>query len=180
MPREGEPKAFPWKPMQPIIRQKNLRQSGITLIELVFALAISLVVLLVVMVAYFAGIRTFTQELNRFDIFWGAQQGLDTITEEIKDCLDVTAADSHSITIWWRDLNDNASKEAEEVVSYSLTAGQLIRTQGGVSKVIAKNVEGFQLEYDNPAYPTFVTVSLSMSKGDNQVTLEAKADIRNR
>ena len=148
--------------------------------ELVLVIAISSAVLFVIVTAYLTGVQSFTREMSRFDIFWEANQALEDITGNIRGCLDVTSAASDSITFWWDDLNDNTSMEADEVMTYSLSGQKLIQTIGSGSKPILDHVADFELEYDNPAYPTLVTVTLTMQKEGNYATLEAKADIRNR
>ncbi|MEE8638508.1 MAG: hypothetical protein V3T21_05645 [Candidatus Margulisiibacteriota bacterium] len=160
-------------------RGTHLNRPGITLIELVFSMALSLVILLVVVLAYLVGIRSFTQEMSRFDIFWDAHQGLGTITGDIRECDDVISAQAGSIEIWL-DLNGDTTMEANEVVGYALSGQNLIRTIGSESKPVVHNIVGFDLEYDNPAYPTLVTVTLTMLKEGNLATLESKADIRSR
>jgi hypothetical protein len=70
--------------------------------------------------------------------------------------------------------------EAGEIVSYSLSGQNLVRAIGSETKPMVGNVVDFSLTYDSPAYPTLVTVSLTLLKEGNLATLESKADIRNR
>jgi|GEM_PF-1072769 len=160
-------------------RKTPLSRRGITLVELVIAMAISLALLLVLYAAYFAGVRSFNQEMNRFDIFWDAYRGLDDITNRIRNCDNLISAEAENIHLWL-DENADGSMEASELISYFLSGNKLMRTRGEESRPIVDNVETFMLEYDSPSYPTLVTVTLTMNKGGSRATLEGKADIRNR
>jgi len=167
----GLNKAFP---------SKRMRQtfSGLTLIELVLAMAISVTILFVVAVAYVTSIRTFTQEMSRSDIFWDGYRGLDTITEELRDSLYIIASEPDTISFWWKDLNANGSIEANEVVSYSLSGQNLIRSVGGNDLPLVQNVAGFDLTYDHPADPGLITITLTMRKEGQMTTLESKVSPR--
>ena len=151
---------------------------GLTLIELVIAMAISLAVLFVVAVAYFASVRTFTQEISRSDIFWDGYRGLDTMTEELRDSLEITAMETDSISFWWKDLNENGSMEANEVVSYVLSGEGLTRSVGSDSAPLVQNVIGFNLAYDYPADPGLITITLTLRKEGQMTTLESKVSPR--
>ena len=151
---------------------------GLTLIELVLAMAISFVILYVVVVAYLASIRTFTQEISRSDIFWDGYRGLGTITEELRDSLEITTSEAESISFWWKDLNTNGSMEANEVVSYALSGQNLTRSIGSDSQPLVKNVSGFSLAYDNPAAPGLIIITLTMQKKGQMTTLESKVSPR--
>jgi Tfp pilus assembly protein PilW len=155
-------------------------KKGITLIELVIAIAISLVAFLVVAVSYSVGLRSFTQEMSRSDILLDGQKGLESITEELRECLNITSAGSNSVTFWWRDLNENETMDAGEVVSYAVSSQVLRRTRGSTVEPVAKNVSVLRLNYDNPADPSLITVILTMQKEGNLVTLEGKASLRNK
>jgi hypothetical protein len=154
-------------------------RQGITLLELVLAMAISLAILAVIMVAYFAGVRTFTQEMSRFDIFWDAHKALDAVTDDIRNCDDVISSEADSINLWC-DLDADTTMEANEYVSFYLSDQKLMRTLSGESRLVVDNVESFVLEYDDDAYPTLVTVTLTMNKAGHRATLEGKANIRMR
>ncbi len=169
----------PWKPMLLTTREMPLSRRGITLVELVIAMAISLAILFVLYAAYFAGVRSFNQEMNRFDLFWDAYRGLDDITDRIRNCDDVISTEADSINLWL-DSDHNGNMEAAELIGYSLSGNKLMRTMGSESRPIVDNVEAFMLEYDNPGYPTLITVTLTVIKDENRATLEGKADIRNR
>jgi len=156
------------------------QQRGITLIELVFATALSLVIMLVLFAAYSVGVRTFDQEMDRFDVFWDSHAAVNQMVSEIQRCLDIISNEPDSISFWLDDANDNGSMEADEVVSYSLSGSTLTRGQGGTLKPLAKNVSVLGLEYDNIGYPTLVTITLTMLKGQSMVTIESKADVRSR
>lgn len=155
-------------------------RQGVTLIELVLAMAISLVALLIVVLGYNIGIKTFTQETSRSDFFWEGSQGVQTVTEELRECLELTSADSNSISFWWKDLNDNSTMEATEKISYAVSNQILVRTQGTETKPLVHNVIGFDLTYDDLADPELITVTLTMLKEGNMVTLESKANLRNK
>ncbi|MFC1540528.1 PilW family protein [Candidatus Margulisiibacteriota bacterium] len=153
---------------------------GLTLIELVLAITLSLVALMVVAVSYSVGVRSFTSEMSRSDIFHDGQRALDNITEELRESLGVTVAGSDNIRFWWKDLNENTTLEADEVVEYSLSGQTLIRTLGSTPEPVARNVAAFSLDYDVPAAPTLVTVVLTMQDSETTVSLEGKAGLRNR
>ncbi|MFC1568258.1 PilW family protein [Candidatus Margulisiibacteriota bacterium] len=153
---------------------------GLTLIELVLAITLSLVALMVVAVSYSVSVRSFTSEMSRSDIFQDGQRALETITEELRESLGVTAAGSDNIRFWWKDLNENTTLEADEVVEYSLSGQTLIRTLGSTPEPVARNVSAFSLDYDVPADPTLVTVILTMQDSETTVSLEGKAGLRNK
>jgi len=153
---------------------------GLTLIELVLGMVVFLAALYAVWAIYITGVKTFTQETSRFDLFWDGNRGMETITEEIRECKDVTVAGSSEIALWWKDLNADLSMEADEIVKYSVSDRILTRTLGSAPNPLLKNVLGFNLIYNNPADPSLVTVTLTLGKEGNLVTLESKANIRNK
>jgi Tfp pilus assembly protein PilW len=153
---------------------------GLTLIELVLAITISLVALMLVALSYSVGVRSFTSEMSRSDIFQDGQRALDNITEELRESLGVTAAEPDNITFWLKDFNENTTMEADEVASYTLSGQTLIRTLGSTPEPVAKGVANFSLDYDVPADPTLVTVVLTMQNNESMITLEGKAGLRNK
>lgn len=171
---------FLQKPMPRTFSDRPAALRGVTLIELILAMTITMVAFLVVVLGYNVGVKTFSQETSRSDLFWEGSQGIETVTSELRDSVELISAGTDSISFWWKDLNDNQTREADEVVTYAVSNQILVRTQGTVTKPMAHNVVGFDLSYDNPADPELITVALTMRKADNVVTMESKAALRNK
>ena len=147
---------------------------GLTLLELVLALATSTVILGLLMVAYFAGIRAFTQEIDQFDMFWEGEQAVDRLVSEVRESLDITSLENTVISFWWRDINGNTSMEADEIVTYSRSGDYLVRSNGGSSQPLARNVALFNLDFDDPIDPSLIRIKLVLAKNGSITTIESK------
>ncbi|MBU0672466.1 MAG: hypothetical protein KJ732_05515 [Candidatus Margulisbacteria bacterium] len=161
--------------MKPILRISK----GFTILEFVLATSLSLMVIGVVVSAYIVSMRVFNQQISQSDIFWDGHRAVETMTKEIRECLEVTSAEASTITFWWKDLDGSTTRDANETVSYALANQNLRRTIGSTSRGIANNVTSLSFAYNTNPNPSLVTVTVTLSRQGETTTVESKARIRN-
>lgn len=154
--------------------QRSKAGTGVTLLELVIAMAITAVLLGSLMIAYSIGVRSFTEETSQFDLYWDGQNALDQLVEEIRDSLAITSLEAGLITIWYQDLNNDGSMEANEMVSFAQSGSYLVRSSGSSSQPLTKNVQMFVLDFDMPVNPALINIKLTLAKDKSVATLESK------
>lgn len=160
------------------------KNTGVTLIELLIAISISFFVIITIIVLYIGGIKIFGTELNISNIHIESKRAMNLMGNEIKDCLEIETALPTSFSFWWKDLNSNSSKEANEIVSYSwdgVDGGNLTRTISANSEIISKYVDNFNLTYNNQTISLIRTVNIKLTNllNDEISTLESTVKIRN-
>jgi len=152
---------------------------GFTIIEFVIATALSTMLIGAIITTYIVGLRVFNQELSRSDIFWDGQSAMATMTNELRECLTVTNAQSDSVTFWWQDLDQSTSQEADEIVSYFLSGQSLIRTIGSSRRDLAQNVSSLNFVYDTTPAPKFITITLLLQRKTETATVKSSVRLRN-
>jgi hypothetical protein len=152
---------------------------GITLFELLISMAVSLILTTLVISVYLVSNQLFTGEVSRSDIFWEGSRGADTLSKEIREGLEITSAEAGRLTLWWKDLNANGSKEAGEIITYSLSGESLMRKFGSDLRGVASLISRLSFSYDSPLTPKLVTITITTSSQGKTTTLETKARLRN-
>ncbi|MFA5103774.1 MAG: type II secretion system protein [Candidatus Margulisiibacteriota bacterium] len=159
-------------------------KKGITLIELIIAMAISVAILAVLVMAYVAGSKLFNSEMSRSAAFLEANKAVSTLRSDLRSCLELTSANATGISFWADDLNSNGTREANEIYSYSWngTAGSpLTRTISGSSTMIAKDIKNFLLTYNSGTLASITQVDIKVTAGtaENAATFESSVKLRN-
>lgn len=161
-----------------------MTRKGVTLIELIIAMTISVAILGVLVTAYVAGNKLFNSEMNRSASFLEATKAVNTLRMDLRSCLEVTSATATGISFWADDLNSNGTREAGETYAYAWNGtpgSSLTRTVSGNSTMIAKNIRSFLLTYNSGtlASITQVTIKVTAGNGQDAATLESTVKLRN-
>lgn len=159
-------------------------KKGITLIELSIALALSVGIMGILVLAYVAGSRLFNSEMDRSAAFLEANKAISSLRGDLRSCIELTSATATSISFWADDLNSNGTKEAGEIYAYSWdgTPGSpLIRTISGSGTMMAKDIKYFLLTYNSGslASTTQVDIKVTAGTGENAATFESSVKLRN-
>ena len=159
-----------------------MRNKGITLIEALIAMAVLAIAMAAVFYGYIVVANIFTEEMSESDILTEINKPLEQMTSEIRNTLQIVVPASHDITFWYKDLNNNSLRDADETISYSwdeTAGGDIIKTEGSSSYIVASGVHDFTLTYNSTADATFVTISITIGKGNKVGTLESSVQCRN-
>ena len=162
------------------LSQNNRGRPGVTLIEMMIVMALSLTIILVMVLAYNTGSRVFVEQTSRSEILSRGDTSLEKMTEEIQRSRRVTSAETSRIFIWPEDLNGNLSPEGTEIVSYLLQGGNLTRVSSTDSVILTGQATNLAFNYDNSIDPKLVTIRLTLTSGNSLVTFESKAMLRNK
>ncbi|MCU0640824.1 MAG: hypothetical protein MUC35_01905 [Candidatus Margulisbacteria bacterium] len=153
---------------------------GFTLVEVLLASLLSGLLIVLVISAYLAGARLFENELSQSDLFWSGQQAAETMAARIRESQAATDPQSDRLTLWWRDLDNDASAEADELLTYSVSGESLLETTGGTGRGLARAVHSLVFSYDGLTDPKLVTATLTLSSESTVITIESVARIRNQ
>ncbi len=152
---------------------------GFTIFELILAMSISIIMIAMIVSIYSISLRLFSQVLSRSDVFWNGQLAMNRMTTEIRESLMVTDPGAGNISFWWKDFNLNGTSESGEIVTYSLSGNNLIRSSGGASQNIAGGVSFLGFDYNITPRPRLVTITLRLNSANEAATIESKAKVRN-
>lgn len=161
-----------------------MRKSGLTVIELLIALGITVFVMGVLIVAYVASTRIFNEEISKSSALLEANKAVNNLRKDLRSCLQIISASSTSISFWAEDLNSNGTREAGEIYSYSWsgTVGDpLIKTSLGYSYAIARSIRLFSLTYNTTETSAITKVDIKVIAGSttNLATVETAVKLRN-
>ena len=160
------------------------KRKAFTLFELLMVMMILVIVMGAAVAAFIAGAQVMNTEMNTTDNLIEANRGMDNMSGDMRNALDISAATATSITFWGYDNNGNGSKEASENITYSWDGtanGNLIKTTAGTSFKVCRNVKNFTLTYDNGTISLIkqINIKLSVSQGPDISTLETTVKPRN-
>jgi len=157
-----------------------LGRPGVTLIEMIIVLVLSLIIVSVTILAYNTGNRIFVEQTSRSEVLSRGDTSLEKMTEEIQRSRRVTSAEISRIFIWPEDLNGNLTPEGNEIVSYSIQGGNLTRISSADSVILAGQAASLIFNYDNIINPRLVTIRLTLTSSSSLITFESKAMLRNK
>lgn len=162
----------------------NMKRKGITIFELSLAMLVTSMVVIVLVAAYIAGSSVFNSEMNTSDSLLEANKGLGMMTRDLRNCYEIMSAGPAQITFWFDDLNQNESREAEEIVTYSWNGtvdGNITRSVTPDTYSITKHVRELVLTYDSATLADIrqVNIKLTVGVGDSTTTLESSVRPRN-
>jgi len=156
-----------------------INKKGFTLIEMIIVVSISVVIIAIIAQAYIASTRVFQQETGRADIWLEGNHSLGVMSKEIMKSRKIISAGNQSLSLWLEDLNLDNTSEANEIISYSLQQGNLMRTSSVDTTILSGHVTNLNFSYDQPLNPSLITIDLTLSDGQLLNTFEVKAKLRN-
>lgn len=157
----------------------KLMKKGFTLIEMIIVVSISAVLIALIISAYVTGSNLFQQEASRADIWQEGNHSLEIMSKEIMKSRQITSAESARITLWPEDLNTNNTIEANEIIAYYRQSGNLIRASSTDTMILTGHATSLNFTYNQPANPSLVFISLTLSDGQRLSTFETRARLRN-
>lgn len=142
------------------IKRRASGQTGVSLVELLFGLAISGLILAQVCMLWYYSSRTFVAQMNYVDMDQISQRTLDTLTREIRQTKAMTVFYTNAIA--FKDFDD-------QPLSYIFADGKLIRIKNDVRKVLLNGCEmgSFSIYQRNPvegAYDQYPAASPATCK----------------
>jgi prepilin-type N-terminal cleavage/methylation domain-containing protein len=111
------------------------QKGGFTLLEMLIAMAMSLMLAAILGVFFFFSLRSFAAMTNYADMNTRSQMALDKMSKDIRQARSLTAYTSNSLT--FLDVNNNS-------LQYLYTNGVLKRISGGVSTTYLTNCDSLQ------------------------------------
>lgn len=154
-------------------------KSGLTLLELLLASALLMIVLAIIFSAYFVSVRVFSEQTGQTDLFWNGQTAVATMTKELRESRQIVSAEANSITFWWKDLNGDTTRGADETVTFSLAGQSLIRSVSGTTRGLANNATALSFSYNDTDAPSLITVNLYLTNDEQTATIESTVMLRN-
>lgn len=118
-------------------------KKAFTLIELVIAVVLISIFVISVFEVFRVGLTIWGTGLDRARLRQDSRAAMERMTRELSQAGSITSAAADQIT-FLVDLDDNGS---DETVSYSLSAGNLLRAEGAVTTVLARYVQSIGLTY---------------------------------
>ena len=160
------------------------REKGLTLVEILVALAILTIVLGTAINLYLQGVFSW----QRQDHFLEAQDNLriaaDRLVRELRQAQRLDGASSSSRAIFYLLYPENNNTLTEQRVYYYLQGNVLYREWKGVANPVASHITGFSLEYAPASEPSIskrnlVTITLSgQVKNGKETVLQTKVRLR--
>lgn len=168
-------------------------KTAFTLIELVVVVVLMSVLGGAVLWLLVAGLKIWGVSLDRAQIRQGTASAVHRMMREFSQINSIADAKDDAITLL-ADLDDNGT---DETISYSVSGGNLRRTEGAAVTIVAPYVQTFGLSYRdlnndllNPPGGTstqtkrdqirVITISLTADKGDETLTLSSSVFARNQ
>lgn len=158
------------------------KSKGFTLLELMISMVALSFAIYVIFYAYVEITKIFTAEMTDSDISFETSKAMDRMGRELQQAREITSKSSTGITFWYRDTNNNSTREADETVSYSWTGGSteaIFRTVVSTTERIANNINNLTLTYDDATTPKRVTISITGRKNSTLGTIESSVKFRN-
>lgn len=154
-------------------------RQGFTLLEMYMTMTILVLVVGVLVFTFLAGQTVFNNEKNISDASLETARAVNLMSNEIRSGKQVTTASTTSF-IFTRDTGGTS-----EVISYSwngVAGGNLVKTTGGNSMIISKNVTNFNLTYNSATLSNIETVTIKLTNafGNQMVTAESSVNMRNK
>jgi hypothetical protein len=145
------------------------------------ALAVISIAMIVLFYAFQAATMIFSSEMNESDSSFEAHKAIERIVADLRNSPEIITHTTTEVTFWYQDANNNSTREASEVVSYTWlpTTEAVYRGQNSASVIIANRIIGMSLTYDNPSDIGMITIKITSYQGDTVTTLESSANLRN-
>ncbi|MDO8536124.1 MAG: prepilin-type N-terminal cleavage/methylation domain-containing protein [Candidatus Omnitrophota bacterium] len=172
--------------------QKIKNRSGLTLIELLIAMLLFSAIIGAAILMLSTGLKIWNSNNNRTNIRQNGSLAMETITRYLEQANNITAASASSIT-FSADVNNDGT---DDIITIAFAAAnkRINITIAGATSILAPDVQNFSLLYYQSNTQTsfipaiqadrdgirIVTISLTMSKGNDTVTLSSSAFCRNQ
>jgi len=157
-----------------------MKKYGYTLLELIISMAIMAIIGGVLIGFFSASFRILNSETNRSSLRITIESAMAQFENDLIPAKLVNSMGASSIN-FWTDMDYDSTQDSNEVFSYSLSNGNLVRTVAGVSKNILYGVTGFNLSYDSAqaASVHLVSLTLTATSGTDSLTVKDQIMLRN-
>lgn len=165
-------------------------KKGITLIELMIVIVLFTILAGFVTWVYVVGLKSWSTSRDRAEIRQDANAALERMVRDLSQASNFTIAQAGQVK-FDADVDEDGT---DETVTYSVSDSNLNRKVGGITTVLAPNVQTFGLSYrdlNDTAMATpiignerddirVVVISLTMDRADETITLSSSAYARNQ
>ena len=168
--------------------------AGFTFIEALLAIVILAIMIQVIYQLYLSNFQVWRTVVVLTEVRQDAGWAMEGITRVLREAREISGAGRNQITFWWKDIDGDEVRDADETVSYSwsgLPGEDLYRTAKGASVKLASKVKNFQLEYrdgnDNilpfpvvqPTDIRHITINLGIESERKSMVLRSGVRLRN-
>jgi len=165
-------------------------RKGFTLIELIIVIILFIIIVGFAGWSFVVGLRTWASGMNRTEIRQDSALAMERMVRELSQAKLITIAQVDTVK-FAADADDDG---ADETITFDTLTGNLNRTVKDTITVLARNVNSFQLAYydlndvllDFPVLGAdrdnirVITITLTMNKADETLTLSSGAYARNQ
>ncbi len=171
--------------------RKIKEYAGLTLIELLIAAMLFSVIIASSAWLLLVGFKEWSSETDRINIRQEGMPAMETMVRYLGMASNITAASSTSVT-FSADVDNNGSNETV-TISYDAVNKKINRTISGTTATLTPYVSSFSFTYYQAGQVLFVpvtqadrdtikivTITITMSKGSDTITLSSSAFCRNQ
>lgn len=145
-------------------------------------MAVLTVAVAVIFYGYIAATNIYTEEMSDSNLMIEANRPIEQISKELRSARQIVNAGSRSITFWYKDTNNNSTREAGETISYTwygTSEGNLYKTVSADAYIVATGVKNFALTYNSTTAASLITINIAVKKGTKTGTVESIIRCRN-
>jgi prepilin-type N-terminal cleavage/methylation domain-containing protein len=167
-----------------------MKKKGFTLIELIIVIVLLSVLVGVAAWTFVAGLRSWNSGIDRANIRQDGSFALEIMVRELSQADSFTIAQEDNVK-FDADIDNDGSNET---ITYSTSDSELSRKVNGTTTVLSPDVDTFLLSYrdlnDTAMTPPItgaehddirvITISLTMDRFDETLTLSSSAYARNQ
>lgn len=144
------------------------KQKGMTLVELIIGLGLMSMVLTVLYMIFFTGLRSFEHQMENANNQTTARQTLSYIGREIRRAEDVVINNNKSLTVTY-----GGSDITYEFKAFNET---IFRVKNGVNNPMIEGVKDFNIEIEDDVYNMDITCV--SERYDNPIEISTQIRIR--
>lgn len=159
-----------------------MKISGFSLIEAIIAMAVLSLAIAIVFYGYVMVTNVFIEEMSDSDILLQANRPIEEMSKELRTSRQILSKSANSITFWYKDTNENGSREGGETISYTwygTPEGNLYKTISNDAYIVATGIRQFLLTYNSSTAASYINVKIAVSKGNKVGTVESSIQCRN-
>jgi len=172
--------------------RKIKKNQALTLIELLITMLLFSAIIVATILTLNVGLKIWSSNKDRLDVRQNGSLAMETMTRYLEIANNITATSANSIT-FAADINNNGADETV-VLAFDAVNKIINITIGGATTILTPDTQSFSLSYyqSNTQVPftpitqadrdsiCIVTISLTMNKGSDTVTLSSSAFCRNQ
>jgi|GEM_PF-1743578 len=158
------------------------RPAGVTLIELIIAMAVIANLFYIVFLVYDVGFTLFQTGERRSELRADMGRAVYQLAKDVKLASGFTLANQNTVS-FWIDYDGDGEESLAENITYSfsgVTGEALIKSDVSGDKRLLNNVVEFNLSYDSMLADSVHLVNFSLESANNFETLKIESSARAR